>query len=147
MTGQIHKDVHCFTVDHLDLSAVNYIDVKFMDSIYIIKLIALELQFSLITCMSAFTLTSVLVWNSCTHLLHRMDQFIQTWHKVFLHCTRREFIWIFNNFKEMANLLKGEIVMVKRGCLGISLLQDPLHKECQKKLQEIPQLMEKILNF
>lgn len=104
-----------------------------MDSIYIIKLSALELQFSLITCTSALTLTSVLVWNSCTHLLHRMDQFIQTWHKVFLHCTRRGFIWIFNNFKEMANLLKGEIVMVKRGCFGISLLQDPLHKECQKK--------------
>lgn len=28
--------------------------------------------------------------------------------------------------------------MVKRGCLGISLLQDPLHKECKKKVPGDP---------
>lgn len=38
----------------------------------------------------------------------------------------------------MANLLKGEIVMVKWGCLGISLLQDLLHKECKKKVPGDP---------
>lgn len=65
--------------------------IDYMDSIYVIKLSASELRFSLITCTSAFTLTSVLVWNSYTHLLHRLDQFIQTWHKVFLQCTRRGF--------------------------------------------------------
>lgn len=38
-----------------------------MDSIYIIKLSALELQFSLITCTSALTLTSVL-YETLVHI-------------------------------------------------------------------------------